>query len=57
MSNRTRVHKTVKQMWRTMQRLYRRGMDARLAVRVPWPERVHNAGKKPETDLSRPEAL
>lgn len=33
-------------MWRTMQRRYARGMDARLAVRVPFPEREHDSKKE-----------
>ncbi len=39
-----RVHKSIRLgLFRVMQARYRRGMDARLAVRVPWPERVHDS--------------
>ncbi len=47
-----RVHSQVKvEVFNVMQRRYKRGMDARIAVRVPWPERVHESKKdKPEGD-------
>lgn len=38
-----RAHKSIKVMWKVMQYRYKRGMDARLAVRVPFPERVHDS--------------
>ncbi len=39
-----RVHSQVKvEVFNVMQRRYQRGMDARLAVLVPWPERVHDS--------------
>lgn len=40
------AYRSLRPMWRTMQRRYARGMDARLAVRVPFPEREHDSKKE-----------
>lgn len=44
-----RAHRSLRAMWRDMAAWYQEGAEARIAVRVAFPEREHDS-KKPERE-------